>query len=350
MHPIRMMACALLLPAARWRRRRRRAGRRAGEAGDLSGLWQAKRRFGPDASGTLIVDPLGQCLSGRHGRDGWCRCGTSGASSASICPAIAAAFRGRLQGRGILRGHWFRPGTASDSRRYASPVVLRAAGHRPLGRRGRAACRTSSPSILLMRAAPDGSFDAVLRNPERDHRHPDRRPAAGPRGRCGAADRAARRRTGARARRAAATMPRTGPSPWPFRAAAGPSISAATARTAIIYPRGRKPGALHLSRAAAARRRLADRHAGRGRDRPRGDGAAGPDDRRDADGFGRRAADPRLARRPPRPAGARGIFPRLQPRPAPRHALGQPRASPPSPSAPRSTPARRSACPARSTR
>src|SRR5215212_5983251 len=51
-------------------------------------------------------------------------------------------------------------------------------------------------------------------------------------------------------------------------------------------------------------------------DRSTGDGTLGPVDHRHEDGRSRRAGDPRSPDRPPRPAPARGIFPRLLARPA----------------------------------
>src|SRR5205809_5964285 len=82
----------------------------AGSADELAGLWKAKKRFGPDARGTLVLQ------------------GSGGAWTADfagrILPVAMAngeltftfpndgTFRGKLDGNGAVRGHWFRPGTA----------------------------------------------------------------------------------------------------------------------------------------------------------------------------------------------------------------------------------------------
>jgi len=168
MHPIRMMACALLLLAVPGAAQDAAAPAAApAPAGDLAGLWQAKRRFGPDASGTLIVQRAGNdYVADIAGRVVPVR-EAQGALLFDL-PGDRGAFRGRLEGRGPIRGQWIRPGTAPNASRYASPVVLRAAGagrwvgeFRPL--------QDEFSFFLLLRPRPDGSFDAVLRNPERDH-------------------------------------------------------------------------------------------------------------------------------------------------------------------------------------
>src|SRR6185503_15467358 len=81
-------------------------------------------------------------------------------------PGDRGAFRGRLDG-GLIRGHWVRPPTPANSSRYASPVVLRPeAAQRWAGEVSALQDRYSF--FLSMRGRPDGSFDAVLRNPDRD--------------------------------------------------------------------------------------------------------------------------------------------------------------------------------------
>jgi CubicO group peptidase (beta-lactamase class C family) len=151
-----MMACALMLSAAAV----------SAQTGDLTGLWQAKRRFGPDAAGTLIIaragsgyvaDMAGQVVRVRAERNGL----------GFELPGDRGSFQGRFDGRAAIRGRWIRPGTPVNSGRAASAVVLRAAGPnrwigevRPL--------QDEFTLYLLLRARPDGALDAVLRNPDRD--------------------------------------------------------------------------------------------------------------------------------------------------------------------------------------
>jgi len=166
MRPIRMMACALSLSAASVAAQQ--AGAPAAEAvqaADLSGLWTAKRRFGPDAVGRLIVTRSGDSyVADMAGRTIPVR--IEGRMLAFDLPGDRGAFRGRLDG-GAIRGRWVRPGTAVNSGRYASPVVLRAEA--PGRWSGEVATLQDEFTFhLSMRNRPDGSLDAVLRNPDRD--------------------------------------------------------------------------------------------------------------------------------------------------------------------------------------
>ena len=167
MRPVRLMACALLLSAVAAAAQDQAAPpAAAAPAVDLSGLWQAKRRFGPDAQGTLILQRAdGGYVAEIAGRVVPVR--LQGDELAFDLPGDRGGFRGRFEGRAIVRGHWLRPGTPANTSRYASPVVLRADG----------AGRWSGPAeamqdeltfFLLLRAQPDGAMRAVLRNPDRD--------------------------------------------------------------------------------------------------------------------------------------------------------------------------------------
>lgn len=140
-------------------------------ADDLEGLWKAKKRFGPDARGTLTVQ--------RRGRDyvadlaGRAIPITANKGELTFTfPTGEAEFRGRLDERGAISGHWFKRGTElfrapNDAFVTASPVRLQSIG--PNLWRG-----TVDPAqdvftfYLLLRAQPDGSLSALLRNPEFD--------------------------------------------------------------------------------------------------------------------------------------------------------------------------------------
>jgi CubicO group peptidase (beta-lactamase class C family) len=166
MNPLRMMACALLLATAAAAQDQAPPAAATAQARNLSGLWQAKRRFGPDAQGRLIVarsgagyfaDIAGRTIPMRAERG----------ELAFDLPGDRGGFRGRFEGQSVIRGHWVRPGTAANSGRYASPVELRADG---AGRWSGMveAMQDELTFYLLASARPDGGFSAVLRNPDRD--------------------------------------------------------------------------------------------------------------------------------------------------------------------------------------
>jgi CubicO group peptidase (beta-lactamase class C family) len=136
----------------------------AAEPQDLSGLWRAKKRFGPDAAGPLVIersgsgytaDMMGRLLPVR----------VEGGELAFDLPADGGAFRGKLENGAIL-GHWIRPRTDVNAH-AASPVLLAADG---VGRwRGMVSPLQDAYTLfLLLTKRDDGAFDAVLRNPERD--------------------------------------------------------------------------------------------------------------------------------------------------------------------------------------
>src|SRR5687768_909943 len=78
-------------------------------AEELTGLWKAKGRFGPDVRGPLIIvkegadysaDMLGRRLP----------MGVHAGELRFELPAHLGSFRGKIEGRSIL-GHWFQPST-----------------------------------------------------------------------------------------------------------------------------------------------------------------------------------------------------------------------------------------------
>ncbi|HEY7727541.1 MAG TPA: serine hydrolase domain-containing protein, partial [Candidatus Eisenbacteria bacterium] len=135
------------------------------QADELEGLWKAKRRFGPDARGPLILQRAG----GTYTADMMGRIHPVRADEGELSFALPrgeGAFRGRLQEDGTIRGVWIPPGSPAMGGR-ASPVVLSPDG----------ADRWSGEVVpfedtftfyLLVRERPDGTLGALLRNPERD--------------------------------------------------------------------------------------------------------------------------------------------------------------------------------------
>ena len=127
----------------------------------LAGLWGAKKRFGPDARGTLTIrrDVIGYTaeLIGRlmpvHTNQG---------ELTFDLPNGQGTFKGRFEGKDIF-GYWIASGWSGS----ATPVRLKAAGDGSW--RGEVAPLPDEFTFyLLARNRPDGAVDVVLRNPERD--------------------------------------------------------------------------------------------------------------------------------------------------------------------------------------
>ena len=131
---------------------------------DLAGIWHATRWFEPDLRGTLlIVRTPGGYVADFDGR----RFDVTEANGelGFALPGREGRFAGRVE-RGMIRGLWIRRGTTVNGMQ-ATPVRLRPAGRErwtgsvdPL--------QDAFNLYLLLRPRPDGAFDAVLRNPERD--------------------------------------------------------------------------------------------------------------------------------------------------------------------------------------
>ena len=140
-------------------------------AAELAGLWKAKKRFGPDAEGLLVIhrtgknymaDMVGRFLPVRVNKE----------ELAFDLPNREGNFRGKLDPKGRIVGHWYRFGTPvfrrdSTTPLSASPVVLEADG----SNRWRGTVTPSEDTFtfyLLLQAQPDGTLRATLQNPERD--------------------------------------------------------------------------------------------------------------------------------------------------------------------------------------
>ena len=131
------------------------------------GLWEAKRRFGPDVRGTLEI---------AHDAGGWRAevAGTrapvrvSGDTVSFTLPNHGGSLIAYLsKDRPTIAGHWIQPPIVSSGNEYASPIVLKRDGPGrwtgdvvPLG--------DEMTMYLLIRKRPDGTLGAFLRNPERN--------------------------------------------------------------------------------------------------------------------------------------------------------------------------------------
>jgi hypothetical protein len=126
---------------------------------DLSGLWGAKKWFGPEIRGQLIVartkDGLIADIAGRRAP-----VTEEGQELSFKLPGEEGAFSGRFDGSAVIRGHWIQ-------NQSASPVVLNARG--PAQWAGTVDPGSDEFSFYIFaRRAADGSYAAVLRNPEFD--------------------------------------------------------------------------------------------------------------------------------------------------------------------------------------
>lgn len=133
---------------------------------DLSGIWAAKKWFGPDVRGELVIAPTSAGLRAEiAGR--YADVTKRGPDVGFELAGDQGRFAGGLDSDGAIRGHWTRPPTALSWGRADSPVVLK-----PIG--GGRWAGTVDPGeeefsfYIFAKRAGDGSYSAVLRNPEFD--------------------------------------------------------------------------------------------------------------------------------------------------------------------------------------
>ena len=132
---------------------------------DLTGLWAARVRFGPDIRGALTL---------LRGDSGW-RADIAGFSVPARVdgqgvsfelPDEKGSFRGKVNGRDIV-GHWVGQRTQNSGLAYATPVVLRANG--PNRWRGDVIPLDDAFTFYMpVTRRGDGTYAAYLRNPERN--------------------------------------------------------------------------------------------------------------------------------------------------------------------------------------
>lgn len=139
----------------------------ADPASDLVGLWKAKRRFGPDARGPLLVERTGA----GHTADMMGFTVPVSVNDGELSfelPDRGGAFRGKPQAGGTIRGFWFPAAAGGWSLGSATPVTLVPKG--PKRWAGQVVPLDDEQTFyLLVSRRPDGSLAALLRNPERDY-------------------------------------------------------------------------------------------------------------------------------------------------------------------------------------
>jgi len=136
-------------------------------ADELTGLWKAKRRFGPDARGPLVV---------QRDSGGWTAdflghtfpVHANGSQLSFDLPDGQGSFQARMpEGAVTVVGHWTTPNSVIHGARFAGPVVLRPDG--PNRWQGEVVPRNDDFTLYLMvQKRSDGTVGAFLRNPERN--------------------------------------------------------------------------------------------------------------------------------------------------------------------------------------
>ncbi len=136
-------------------------------ANQLAGLWEAKRRFGPDVRGTLLIRQTGDSwraeIAGR-----FADVKTSGDAISFELAKGLGSFEGKFDARRMnISGLWVQQRTLESGVRYAQPVTLTKYGRD--GWRGMVTPYEDEFTFYLMvKARDDGSVGVFLRNPERN--------------------------------------------------------------------------------------------------------------------------------------------------------------------------------------
>jgi CubicO group peptidase (beta-lactamase class C family) len=136
-------------------------------ANELAGLWQAKRRFGPDVRGMLLVAQNGNEwqaeIAGRK-----VPVKVTGNALSFQLDGKEGEFRGTFDGtRALIVGHWIQQVRVEGGMPFASPVTLAKSGRNEW--RGEVIPAEDTMTFYLMvHERDDGSVGAFLRNPERN--------------------------------------------------------------------------------------------------------------------------------------------------------------------------------------
>lgn len=145
----------------------RRAVAQAGSAKELVGLWEAKRRFGPDIFGNLLV---------RQMSGGW-QAEIAGHSAPVKLDNDSISFElpdglGKFQGkfdarRAKIAGLWTQQTTFTSGTPYAQPLALEKTASN-IWRGNVVPLNDEYTFYLMIKARDDGSVGAFLKNPERN--------------------------------------------------------------------------------------------------------------------------------------------------------------------------------------
>lgn len=133
---------------------------------NLEGLWSAKKWFGPEIKGDLIIARTASGLRAEIGGF-YAPVKQSGSEIEFKLAGDKGSFSGRFDSPSLIHGHWIRPPTSLSYGRSASPVVLRSIG--PDRWEGVVDPGDEEFSFYIFaRGGAQGTYDAVLRNPEFD--------------------------------------------------------------------------------------------------------------------------------------------------------------------------------------
>jgi CubicO group peptidase (beta-lactamase class C family) len=131
----------------------------------LVGLWAAKKHFGPELRGRLVIDRrAGAWRAEIAGRSASVR--AAGDTLSFRMPG--GAFTGRFdRRRAALVGHWIQPPTVTSGNAFATPLILTSCGASCF--RGDVVPIDDEFTFYLRVAErPDGTLAAFIRNPERN--------------------------------------------------------------------------------------------------------------------------------------------------------------------------------------
>ena len=139
----------------------------ADSARALAGLWQAKRRFGPDVRGSLIVKQLnGEWRAEVTGHSTVVQ--IAGDAISFELPDGNGAFQGKFDARRAkIVGHWIQPATVENGTPYASPVTL-IKDKQNIWRGDVSPLDDTMTFYLMVKPRDDGSVGAFLKDPERN--------------------------------------------------------------------------------------------------------------------------------------------------------------------------------------
>ena len=138
----------------------------ASAAPDLAGLWEARREFGPEARGELVLVQRGNTLVAEIAGLS-APVTVAGGRYTFELPGGKGAFRGTAgKASGEVRGVWIQPRSPFSGLPYASPVTLARVGDHWRGTV--VPLDVAFTYYLPVTRAADGGFAAYLRNPERN--------------------------------------------------------------------------------------------------------------------------------------------------------------------------------------
>lgn len=133
---------------------------------ELVGLWEAKRRFGPDVEGSLIlIDRGGGLVADIAGHSVPVQ--VQGARYRFVLPGGLGAFRGEAAANGReIRGFWTQPRTVTSGFAYDTPVTLKRLKDRWKG--DIRPLQESFTLFLPVKRGSEGELQTFLRNPDRN--------------------------------------------------------------------------------------------------------------------------------------------------------------------------------------